>query len=304
MFLLLLALTGCGGGGGGGGGDQSQTSGVPSSPTVSTFSIFDTAINSPKYLVFLGANLYVSHQSGVIEIDGAGLQTNSYAVPNAVGIAVQSGRVYHSGEVGGQDTVMELGNGSGLLAFASNNFDGMVFYSTNMLFMANTNNVLAYTNFSITRTIATLGAAPLTMAADIYRSRVYVTLDSNQIAEINPTNLSSMTALTQTSPNLWGPLQRPNGLAVANDGFVYVANQGDLSGNSGYISKINAATGSTEVFFSETVGDWGVLPVGFCNPTGITLDSGQQYLFVINSDCSQSYSGYGNRNRILKISLP
>jgi DNA-binding beta-propeller fold protein YncE len=142
------------------------------------------------------------------------------------------------------------------------------------------------------------------MAADINRSRVYVTLGSNRIAEINPTNLSGMTSLTQTSPNQWGPLQRPNGLVVANDGFVYVANQGDLSGNSGYISKINAATGTTEVFFSETVGDWGELPVGFCNPTGVTIDSGQQYLFVTNSDCSQSYSGYGNRNRILKIRLP
>jgi hypothetical protein len=306
MFLLLLALTGCGGGGGGGGGGgaQSQTPGVPYFPTVPTVSIFGPNIDSPKYLVFSGANLYVTYQSGVMVIDGAGLQTNSYAVTNAVGIAVQSGRIYHSGEVGGQDTVMELGNGSGLLAFASNNFDGMVFYSTNMLFMANTNKVLAYTNFSNPQTIATLGATPLTMAADINRSRVYVTLGSNRIAEINPTNLSGMTSLTQTSPNQWGPLQRPNGLFVANDGFVYVANQGDLSGHSGYISKINAANGSTEVFFSETVGDWGVLPVGFCNPTGVTIDSGQQYLFVTNSDCSQSYSGYGNRNRILKIRLP
>lgn len=299
-FLLLLALTGCGGGG----GSQSQTPGVPSPPTVPTVSTFGPTIASPKYLVFSGANLFVTYQSGVMEVDATGLQTNSYAVTNADGIAVQSSRIYHSGEVGGQDTVMELGNGSGLLAFASNNFDSMVFYSTNMLFMANRNNVLAYTNFSNPQTIATLGATPLTMAADIDRSRVYVTLDSNQIAEINPTNLSAMTALTQTSPNLWGPLQRPNGLVVASNGFIYVANQGDSSGNSGYISKIDASTGSTEVFFSETMGDWGALPVGFCNPTGVTLDSSQQYLFVTNRDCSQSYSGYGNRNRILKIRLP
>lgn len=303
-LLLTLTLIGCGGGGGGGGQVQSQSPGVPSIPTVATVSIFGPVISSPKYLVFSGTSLYVTYQAGVMVLDGSGLQTNSYAVTNAVGIAVQGGHIYHTGEVGGQDTVLELGNGSALLALASNNFDGMVFYSSNMLFMANTNNVLAYTNFSNPQTIATLGATPVSMAADTNRSRVYATLDNNRIAEINPTNLSGMTALTQTSPNRWGPLQRPSGLVVATNGFVYVANQGDLSGNAGYISKINTSTGNTEVLFSETVGDWGTVPVGFCNPTGVALDSNQQYLYVTNGSCSAGYSGYGNRNRILKIKLP
>lgn len=301
-FLLMLPLTGCGGGGGG--DAQGQSLGAPSNPTIPTVSIFGPAINSPKYLVFSGSNLYVTYQAGVMALDGAGLQTNTYPVTDAVGIAVQSGRIYHTGKLGGQDTVMELGNGSGLLALTSNNFDGMVFYSTYMLFMANTNNVLAYTNFSNPRTIDTLGSIPLSMAADNNRSRVYVTLDGNRIAEINPINLASMTPLTQTSPNLWGPLQRPNGLVVSSNGFVYVVNQGDQNGNSGFVSKIKTSSGDTEVFFSETVGNWGAVPVGFCNPTGITLDSSQQNLFVTNGSCSPSYSGYANRNRILKISLP
>ena len=296
---------GCGGGGGGS-DDQSQiqSPSEPSVPTVATVSVFGPVISAPKYLVFSGTNLYVTNQSGVIALDGAGLQTNSYPVTNAVGIAVQGGRIYHTGVVGGQDNIFELGNGSPKLPLASNNFDGMVFYSTNMLFMANTNNVLAYTNFLNPQTIATLGASPVAMAADTNRSRVYATLDNNRISEINPTNLSSMTVLTQTLPDRWGPLQRPNGLVVANNGFVYVANQGDLSGNAGYISKINTSTGSTEVLLSETVGDWGSAPVGFCNPTGVVLDSSQEYLYVTNGSCSVGYSGYANSNRILKIKLP
>jgi hypothetical protein len=305
VLLMTLTLMGCGGGGGGSSPpSQSQSPSAPSAPPVATISIFGPVISDPKHLVFSGSNLYVTYQAGVLVLDASGVQTNSYAVANAVGIAVQDGHIYHTGEVGGQDTVLELGNGSALLALASNNFDGMVFYSTNMLFMANTTHVLAYTNFSNPQTIATLGAIPVAMAADTNRSRVYATLDNNRIAEINPTNLSGMTTLTQTSPDKWGPLQRPNGLVVATNGFVYVANQGDASGNAGYISKINASNGSTEVLFSEMVGDWGSVPVGFCNPTGITIDSSQQYLYVTNGNCSAGYSGYGNRNRILKIKLP
>jgi hypothetical protein len=270
-LLIALALTGCGGGGGGSVGNgqsQSQSSNVTA---VATISVFGPLLSAPKYLVSSGANLYVTHQTGVIVLDGAGLQTQSYSVTNAVGIAVQGGRIYHTGVVGGQDNVFELGNPSPQLALASNNFDGMTFYSTNMLFMANTTNVLAYTNFLNPQIIATLGASPVAMAADTNRSRVYVTLDSNRIAEINPSNPSSMTTLTQTFPDRWGPLQRPNGLVVANNGFAYVVSQGDLSGNAGYISKINTTTGTTEVLFSETVGNWGSVPIGFCNPTGIAI---------------------------------
>lgn len=304
-LLMTLTLIGCGGGGGGGSSSDSQVatpqSSTPSAPTVS---VFGPAISSPKYLVFSGTNLYITHQAGVIALDAAGLQINSYAVTNAVGIAVQGGRIYHTGKVGGQDTVFELGSVRPLLDLTANNFDGMVFYSTNMLFMANTDNVLAYTNFASPHPITNLGATPVAMASDTNRSRVYATLDDNRIIEINPVNLSGMTSLTRTLPDRWGPLRRPNGLVVASNGFVYVVNQGDLSGNAGYISKINASTGVTEVFMSDAVGDWGGVPVGFCNPTGIALDSSQQNLYVTNGDCSANYSGYGNRNRILKIKLP
>lgn len=302
-ILLTATFLGCGGGGGSSQGNTTQLT-DPVVPVV-TVSVFGPLINIPKYLVFSGQNLYVTYQAGVISLNAAGTQTNTYAVTNAVGIAVQGGHVYHTGEVGGQDTVLELGgNGSGLVPYAANNFDGMVFYSSNMLFIANTSSVLAYTNFLNPQTISTFGAIPIAMAADTNRSRVYATLDSNQIAEINPTNSNAIRVLTQSSPAKWGPLSRPNGVAVASNGFAYVVNQGDASGNAGYISKINTTTGDTEVLISDTVGAWGATPVGFCNPTGIALDSNEAYLYVTNRSCSANYSGYGNLNRILKIKLP
>jgi hypothetical protein len=187
---------------------------------------------------------------------------------------------------------------------ASNNFDGIAFYSTNMLFVANVTYVLVYTNFSNPQRI-NLATTPVSLASDVAKARVYLTTDDGKIGYINPTNPSAgVTNLTQTSPARWGPLQRPNGLIVATNGFVYAVNQGDLSGNGGYISKIDTTTGVTQVLVSDSVGSWGAVPVGFCGPTGITIDSTNENLFVSNGSCSVSYSGYGNRNKILKIKLP
>jgi hypothetical protein len=55
---------------------------------------------------------------------------------------------------------------------------------------------------------------------------------------------------------------------------------------------------------SDSVGDWGTLPVGFCGATGITLDNSNENLYVTNGSCLNGYSGYGNHDRILKIKLP
>jgi hypothetical protein len=99
-------------------------------------------------------------------------------------------------------------------------------------------------------------------------------------------------------------LQHPNGVIVAAGGYAYVVSQGDVSGNGGYISKINTSTGVTEILVSDSVGSWGSVPVGFCRPTGITIDATSENLFVSNGSCSVTYSGYGNRNKILKIKLP
>jgi hypothetical protein len=309
-LLLAMTLPGCGGGGGGGGG----TSGVAVSPattpapvTVAMVSVFAPGVtfNLPKHLLFSGGNLYVANQPDILKVSSAGALLQSYAVTNPIGIGTQSNNIYHTGELGGFDGIFQLGNSTFLVdRLASNNFDGIAFYSTNLLFVANVTYVLVYTNFSNPQRI-NLTTTPVSLASDVAKARVYVTTDDGKIGYINPTNPSAgVTNLTQTAPARWGPLQRPNGLIVASNGFVYAVNQGDLSGNGGYISKIDTTTGVTQVLVSDSVGSWGAVPVGFCGPTGITIDTTNENLFVSNGSCSVSYSGYGNRNKILKIKLP
>ncbi|WP_146179017.1 YncE family protein [Limnohabitans sp. Rim8] len=307
MGVLAAALLGCGGGGGGGSPAvvNSQPPVTPPVP-VAFVSVFGPTIAAPKHLVFSGANLYVAYQSGILVLNSTGSFVTSYSVADAVGIGVQSGLVYHTGNItSGEDTIFELGSLTPKVAYALNNFDGMVFYASNMLFVANSSNVLAYTNFSNPVFITGLGATPMAMAADTLNARIYLTLDDNKIGFLNPTNPSAgLTVLTEVTPAKWGPLQKPNGVVVSSTGFAYVVNQGDPNGTGGYISKINTTTGATETLLSDSVGNWGSLAVGFCGPIGITLDGTQENLYVTNGSCLSSYSGYGNSNKILKIKLP
>lgn len=315
-WTLLLAVTfcGCGGGGGGSSGTSGGTSGGAVSPPttpapvpVPMVSIFapGVTLNLPKHLLFSGDNLYVANQPDILKISSAGVLLQSYAVTNPIGIGTQASNIYHTGGPATDVGIFQLGSSTYLVdRLASNNFDGIAFYSTNMLFVANVTYVLAYTNFSNPVRI-NLSTTPAALASDVTKGRVYLTTEDGKIGFINPTNPSAgVTNLTQTSPARWGPLQRPNGLVVASTGFVYVVNQGDISGNGGYISKINTTTGVAEVLVSDSVGSWGAVPVGFCGPTGITLDSTNENLFVSNGDCSIGYTGKGNRNKILKIKLP
>jgi hypothetical protein len=305
--VIVAALLGCGGGGGGSSDASNITpSQNPAVTTVASVSLFGPTVVAPKHLAFLGGNLYVAYQSGIFVLNSTGTFVTSYAVTNAVGIGVQAGHIYHTGNIiNGQDTIFEVGSLVPLLAYRSNNFDGMTFYGSNMLFVANTTNVVMYTNFLNPQLISGLGATPMSMAADTTNQLVYLTLDNNKVGFLNPANLGAgLTVLTQTAPNKWGPLLRPNGVVVSSTGFAYVVNQGDTNGNGGYISKINTSTGVTEVLMSDSVGDWGTLPVGFCGATGITLDNSNENLYVTNGSCLNGYSGYGNHDRILKIKLP
>lgn len=313
VIVLLCAITflGCGGGGGGGAGSASSGGAsvvnAPAPTPVAMVSIFAPGVtfNAPKNLMFSSGNLYVANQPDILKISSAGALVQSYAVSNPIGIGMQSNNIYHTGELGGFDGIFQLGNSTFLVdRLPSNNFDGIAFYSTNMLFVANVTNILAYTNFANPRTIP-ITATPVGLAADVTLARVYVTTDDGKIGYINPTNPGAgVTNLTQTAPARWGPLQHPNGVIVAASGYAYVVSQGDVSGNGGYISKINTSTGVTEILVSDSVGSWGSVPVGFCGPTGITIDATSENLFVSNGSCSVTYSGYGNRNKILKIKLP
>ena len=310
-LLLAATLYGCGGGGGGGGtgtpGGASSPSTGAAPTTVAMVSIFapGVTLNSPKHVLFSGDNLYVANQPDILKISSAGVLLQSYAVTNPIGIGTQSNNIYHTGGPTTDVGIFQLGSPTYLVdRLASNNFDGIAFYSTNMMFVANVTYVLVYTNFSNPVRI-NLTSAPVALAADVAKGRVYLTTDDGKVGFMDPTNPSAgVTNLTQTSPARWGPLQRPNGLVVAPNGFAYVVSQGDTSGNGGYVSKIDTTTGVTEVLVSDSVGSWGAVPVGFCGPTGITIDSTNENLFVSNGSCSASYSGYGNRNKILKIKLP
>lgn len=307
ISVLAAALFGCGGGGGGGNPADSSSQPPSTLPTpVASVSLFGPTISDPKHLVFSGSNLYVAAQSGILVLNSAGSLATTYTVNNAVGVGVQSGLVYHTGNiVSGQDTIFELGSQTPKVAYTSNNFDGMVFYSSNMLFVANSTNVLAYTNFANPAPISGLGATPMAMAADTNKARIYLTLDNNKIGFLDPTNAGAgLIVLTEATPAKWGPLLRPNGVVVSSSGFAYVVNQGDVHGDGGFVSKINTSTGATETLISDSVGGWGSLPVGFCGPVGIALDSAQEYLYVTNGSCSSNYSGHGNSNKILKIKLP
>lgn len=309
-LLLVMTFIGCGGGGGGGGtsGGAVSPATTPAPVTVAMVSVFAPGVtfNLPKHLLFSGGNLYVANQPDILKVSSAGALLQSYAVTNPIGIGTQSNNIYHTGELGGFDGIFQLGNSTFLVdRLASNNFDGIAFYSTNMLFVANVTYVLVYTNFSNPQRI-NLTTTPVSLASDVAKARVYLTTDDGKIGYINPTNPSAgVTNLTQTAPARWGPLQSPNGLVVSTNGFVYAVNQGDLSGNGGYISKIDTTTGITEVLVSDSVGSWGALPVGFCRPTGIAIDSTNENIYVSNGvNCSLGYAGYGNRNKILKIKLP
>lgn len=309
-LLLVMTFIGCGGGGGSGGtsGGAVSPATTPAPVTVAMVSVFAPGVtfNLPKHLLFSGGNLYVANQPDILKVSSAGALLQSYAVTNPIGIGTQSNNIYHTGELGGFDGIFQLGNSTFLVdRLASNNFDGIAFYSTNMLFVANVTYVLVYTNFSNPQRI-NLTTTPVSLASDVAKARVYLTTDDGKIGYINPTNPSAgVTNLTQTAPARWGPLQSPNGLVVSTNGFVYAVNQGDLSGNGGYISKIDTTTGITEVLVSDSVGSWGALPVGFCRPTGIAIDSTNENIYVSNGvNCSLGYAGYGNRNKILKIKLP
>ena len=223
--LLAMTLLGCGGGGGGGGpsGGAVSPATTPAPVTVAMVSVFAPGVtfNLPKHLLFSGGNLYVANQPDILKVSSAGALLQSYAVTNPIGIGTQSNNIYHTGELGGFDGIFQLGSSTFLVdRLASNNFDGIAFYSTNMLFVANVTYVLVYTNFSNPQRI-NLATTPVSLASDVAKARVYLTTDDGKIGYINPTNPSAgVTNLTQTAPARWGPLQRPNGLIVASNGFV------------------------------------------------------------------------------------
>lgn len=311
-LFACLALTGCGGGGG------SSSSPSPSTPPivpVSTIERFATGVGflSPKHMVFVGTNLFIADQTAggrIAELDSVAqtlVSAGTVSVTSPLGIAVLSNGVYFTArDSSSYEGIYLLGSSSSLVSLSiSNNFGGMTFFSTNMLFVANGSSVLLYSasdNFSVATQSLAL-SSPVALAADASKGLVYSSLGNDTVASINPINLA-VSVLTQTNPAHWGPFLKPQGIAVSSNGYAYVVSQGNASGDGGYVSKVNTSTGVTEVVVSDSVGNWGVLPVGLCAPTGVAIDATNEYLYVSNGNTCTDPIHHQNHDQILKIKLP
>lgn len=318
-LLACTALMGCGGGGGGASSEGgTPPPSAPSPVPVATIERFAAGVSflSPKHMVFIGTNLFIADQTAggrIAELDSLGqtlVLAGTVSVRNPLGVAVLSNGVYYTAtDPSGYEGIYLLGSTSSLVSLSnSNNFGGMTFYSTNMLFVANGTSVLVYSssdNFNASTQSVVL-TSPVALAADVNKSLVYASLgnDTNAVASINPSN-RAVNVLTQTNPTVWGPFSKPQGIAVASNGdAAYVVSHGSASGDGGYISKVNTRTGVTEIIVSDSTGSWGALPVGLCAPVGVAIDANSQYLYVSNGNTCTDSVHHQNHDQILKIKLP
>jgi hypothetical protein len=312
LGLLCAELAGCGGGGGGGGGTLNPP---PSTPQpVAVIERFAAGVNfvSPKHMGLANGQLFVADGLGagrIAVVDSTSqalVPSSTINVTSPYGIGLLSSDIYYTAEdASSYDGIYKLGSLSSLVALSgSNQFGGFAFYSTTGLFVANGTSVLVFSSsngFSTsTQTIAL--ASPEALASDTNKALVYASLGNNTVVSINPAT-NTATVLTQTNPSKWGPFMLPQGIAVSG-GYAYVVSQGSAQGDGGYLSKVNTTTGETEIIASDTVGNWGSLPVGFCRATGIAIDVGGQYAYVSNGNTCTNAAHQQNQDQIFKIKLP
>lgn len=310
LLLVATALVGCGGGG----GDSTSNSSSSQSQPLAAIERFAAGVSfvAPKHMSFSNGQLFVADGLGTGRIavvnstSQALVPSSTVDVTSPYGIGLLSSDIYYTAEdASSDDGIYKLGNLSSLVALsASNQFGGFAFYSTTGLFVANGTSVLVYSSsngFSTsTQTIAL--ASPEALASDTNKALVYASLGNNTVVSIDPAT-NATTVLTQTNPSKWGPLMLPQGIAVSG-GYAYVVSQGSSQGDGGYLSKVNTTTGETEVLVSDTVGDWGSLPVGFCRATGIAIDVSGQYAYVSNGNTCTNAVHRQNQDQIFKIKLP
>jgi hypothetical protein len=315
-WLLLgfscAALAGCGGGGGG--SDSISNSSSSQSQPLAVIERFAAGVSfvSPKHMGFSNGQLYVADGLGsgriavVNSTSQALVPSSTINVTSPYGIGLLSSDIYYTAkDASSYDGIYKIGNLSSLVALsASNHFGGFAFYSTTGLFVANGSSILVYSsanNFSTSTQTITL-ASPAALAADTNKGLVYASLGDDTVVSINPAT-NATTVLTQTNSPKWWPFTLPQGIAVSG-GYAYVVSQGSAQGDGGYVSKVNTTTGETEVIVSDTVGNWGSLPVGFCQATGIAIDATGQYAYVSNGNTCTNVVHRQNRDQIFKIKLP
>ena len=316
LVLCCTAIAGCGGGGGGSAGVSNGNANPPAPAPVPPAAIerFAAGVSfvAPKHMGFSNGQLFVADATGagriavVNSVTQALVPANTINVTSPYGIGLLSNNIYYTAQdANGDDGIYQLGNGSSLVALsASNQFGGFTFYSTNRLFVANGSAVLVYSSsdgFS-TSTQSIALTSPESLAADTSKALVYASLGDNTVVSINPAT-NATTVLTQTNPSKWGPFLLPQGIVVSGQ-YAYVVSQGNASGDGGYLSQVNTTTGETKVIVSDTVGDWGSMPVGFCRATGIAMDASGQYVYVSNGNTCANAVHRQNRDQIFKIKLP
>lgn len=313
MLLLFFAATFLGCGGGGGGSTDSPISTTPPAyeKTISTFATTYVLVK-PKLMVLSGAGLLtvVDESSGGSVVtfstaDGS-MHGSRLAVSNASGVAVQpnTSAIYYTGDGPTHQTVLSNGLPAPIPDTGGNLY-GLAFSSQQDLYVANisgTGSILIYSNFSpaTTPSVSSLGGFPSALVA--YDNLIYVSIAGNNapIVEFDPARVNEVPNHgVRTLP--WGTFQFPNGIVI-DGGYAYIVNAGSASGDSGFISKVKLSDGTKEVFASDSVGVWSTQSAGFCSPAGIAIY--EKYLYVSNGTCSPSYTGYPNRNKILKIKLP
>ena len=227
-------------------------------------------------------------------------------VSNPFGVAVQpnTSDIYYTGGGVNHQTIYVNGSPTSIPDTGANLY-GLAFTSQQDLYVADisgSGSILIYRNLSpaIPSYVGSLGGFPSALVAN--GNLIYVSLsgDNASILEFDPANVNAVPNHgVRTLP--WGTFKFPNGIAVDGD-YAYVANAGSAQGDGGFISKVKISDGTKEVFASDSVGVWSAQTVGFCSPAGVAIYD--KYLYVSNGTCSPTYSGYGNRNTILKIKLP
>lgn len=313
FFLITVGgalglLSACGGGGGGSsaGVAPQPTNSTVAAKTITTFDTFGVSTTRPQLMAVSGAGLLTVALPGDGRVDTFSLSTgqrvSTYNVTSPVGVALKTGSaaVYYSAMSG-----IYTNGGASLISDVGGNYTGLVFTSASTLYVGNIANggsidkyVTSVSTSVPSRVLRSFTGLPSGIAvySDNLGTYLYVTQSDGNIAKVNTSNDSHANVA-------WGTFDHPSGIAIDSNGYAYVANAGPSNnGDHGYITKVKISDGTREVFASETQGVWQTNAPGFCGLSGLAIDGG--YLYAANGECSTNYSGYANRNKILKIKLP
>lgn len=309
IFCCLVGvvfLNACGGGGASSAGTSNQVDPITHTVTVVSQSLF----NSPQYIV-QGSNgdFFVTDTDHVREIDAQGTLKNSITATAPNGIAAIGSSIYFTAGNSNAQSIYEFSSPTtSNITLGAYTFGGMVAIGTN-LYATDSNSAHSLSVEAVATTnnhnwsnptACVLPFQPVAIASD--GTNLYVTLTNNDVMWYPITSSCGSGSITLSTNNSFTGFVSPQGIAISG-GYAYVVNAGDHTGTTGSISRINLSTGAVTVIAdNNSVGIWPAGQVGFCNPFGITVDSGGNYLYVTNKTCSSAPNS-ANQNTILKIKI-